>query len=95
MVPASNSLPLILQGPLHSLCVIIGINKATIRGSCDLNPPNGMPTGIVNNKYNPFPVCFLQINVTKRGTTTMCVLCGSLTLASNSKSNVVSIASGE
>ena len=94
MVPTVNSLPIEFQGPINSLCVKI-VRKSTIRGLCYSYPPKFMPTDIVNNNSPSFTICILQIYVIKRGTTTRLVLCGCLSLASNTISNAVFIADGE
>ena len=93
-VPAANSLPLILHGPLHSLRNTIGRKKVTIRGSCSFNPQKGMPTIMVNNRSASFPVCILHNNIIKWGTMIICVLYGLLIRASNSKSKSVYIDAG-
>ena len=90
-----DSLPRIFQGPLHSMCVTIIGNKATISGSYSPNHQKGMPTGIANNHAASFPICLLQKNVINKVTTTRCVLYGLLSLSSKNKYNAVSIAASE
>ena len=93
--PTANSLPLTFHVPLHSMCDTIGRDKATIRFSCSYDPQNGMPTVMVNNKSDSFPICILHNNSIKRGTTTMYVLYGLLRRAYENKSMAVSIDAGK
>ena len=54
-----------------------------------------MPEEMVNNKSDSFTIYILHKNVTKRGITTVCVLYGLLSRASNNKSRAVCIDAGE
>ena len=95
VAPATNSLPRVFQCPLHSLHVTILRKQSTISGSCYFNNQMGISTVMVNNKSASFPICIIHNNFINWGATTRFVLCGILILASNNKSNSVSISAGE
>ena len=90
-IAAFKSLPLTVYGPFQPLYVTMGRARATIRVSWYITPQNGIPSVTVNIRSTSFSICFLVCNTIKRGTTTICVLCGQWNMSSNSKYRAVSI----